>query len=203
MTPTTLATMPQRLRASAIPVMLRTVSEQYPAAISTPLVKMKQNPHLANFIRNALPAPVNQAHVVQIGLPQLFILVIRDSDLLQVTPQQWLAKRKKWRTCEYRQAYMEASIEQGVAWQIKLNRERRGYSQKELARRIASTQSAISRAEDPTYGRYRLETLVKVANAFDCALQIKFVPYSQLAKESDDLSPNALYAKSYSEEISL
>jgi len=117
-----------------------------------------------------------------------------------ITPGQWLAKRTKWRKREYRQAYMESAIEQGVAWQIRVNRERRQMSQRDLAHEIGSRQSAISRAEDTTYGRHRLETLVKIAHAFDCALQVRFVPYSTLAKDNDDLSPSALYASSYSEE---
>lgn len=117
-----------------------------------------------------------------------------------VTSGEWLAKRTKWRKPEYRHAYMESAIEQGVAWQIRVNRERRQMNQRDLAEKIGSRQSAISRAEDTTYGRHRLETLVKIAHAFDCALQVRFVPYSTLAKDSDDLSPLALYAPSYSEE---
>lgn len=111
-----------------------------------------------------------------------------------------LAKRPRWKNQEYRQAYMEAAIEQGIAWQIKVNRERRQWSQKDLARLIDTRQSAISRAEDPEYGRHRIETLTKIANAFDCALQVRFVPYSSLARDSADLSQDTLYAPSFDEE---
>jgi transcriptional regulator with XRE-family HTH domain len=125
---------------------------------------------------------------------------------LTISPHQTTAAdlkiRPRWRNIEYRQAYMEAAIEQGVAWQIKVNREQRQLSQKALAQRIGTRQSAISRAEDPEYGRHRLETLVKIANAFDCALQVRFIPYSTLARHSDDLSPDALYAPSFEEECS-
>lgn len=175
--------------------------EQYAADTPTSLITKNLNDLPKTFIRNAQLACDDQTHAVAITLSQIFVLVIHNPSLLQPTPRQWLEKRKKWHDSEYRQSYMEAAIEQGVAWQIKINREHRSLSQKELALRIGSAQSAISRAEDPSYGRHRLETLVKVANAFDCALQVKFIPYSQLAKDSDDLSPNALYAKSYIEEI--
>ncbi|MBU1690510.1 MAG: helix-turn-helix domain-containing protein [Gammaproteobacteria bacterium] len=131
----------------------------------------------------------------------IFIVLINNEKMLKTTPLQWLKKRRKWRNQEYRHSYMEAAIEQGVAWQIKINREKRNLSQGELANMIGSQQSAISRVEDTSYGRHRLETLTKIANAFDCALQVRFIPYSKLARDSDDLSPKALYAESYTEEI--
>ncbi|MDO8369605.1 MAG: helix-turn-helix transcriptional regulator [Candidatus Nitrotoga sp.] len=155
------------------------------------------------FIRNAIPAlaPISKILYVNGFQMNVFVFVALGEDVLRPTPRQWLAKKKKWADIEYRHLYMNAAIEQGVAWQIKNNRERRHLSQKALANCISTKQSAISRAEDPSYGRHNLETLVKIANAFDCALQVRFVPYSQLAEDSDDLSPDALYAKSYSEEI--
>jgi ribosome-binding protein aMBF1 (putative translation factor) len=200
MTPTTLPTTLEKLQDIGTGVMLHPLQEQYPVAMRPGFLKITPSSPKTTLIRNVLPASHSLDYVVHAEL-RIFVQVIQDPSTFQLTPRQWLAKRTKWRNCEYRRAYMEAAIEQGVAWQIKINRERRGLSQKELAKRIASTQSAVSRAEDPSYGRHRLETLVKVANAFDCALHVSFVPYSRLAKESDDLSPDTLYAKSYTEEI--
>ncbi|MDF3837173.1 helix-turn-helix transcriptional regulator [Cupriavidus basilensis] len=100
----------------------------------------------------------------------------------------------EWKDIEYRQAYLEESIEQGVAWQIKTNRQQRGLSQRDLADVIGTHQSAISRLEDPMSGLPNLETLVKVAHAFDCALSVRLISYAQLSVESDDLSPDALFA---------
>lgn len=109
-----------------------------------------------------------------------------------------LRERKEWLDIEYRQGYMEASVEEGIAWQIKVNRKTRKISQKELAARIRSKQSAISRLEDPSYGKYSLGVLMQIANAFDCALSVRFISYARLAIESADLSPKALYAESFS-----
>ncbi|HXA48566.1 MAG TPA: helix-turn-helix transcriptional regulator [Burkholderiaceae bacterium] len=95
---------------------------------------------------------------------------------------------------------MEASIEQGVAWQIRINRKKRNLSQDDLAELIGTNQSAISRIEDPEYGKHSLDTLVSVANAFDCALSVKFIPYSKLAEDSEDLGADALYAAPFTEE---
>lgn len=112
-----------------------------------------------------------------------------------------LNARPQWGDREYREAYMEAAIEQGVAWQIKINRKFRNMSQKELAAAIGTQQSAISRLEDPEYGAQSLETLLDVAKAFDCALLVKFISYSELAKESERLSETDQYAVPYSLDI--
>lgn len=98
----------------------------------------------------------------------------------------------KWRDVEYRQAYMQASIEEGVAWQIKANRKSRGMTQDDLAILLESKQSVVSRLEDPEYGAHSLDTLIKLANAFDCALSVRFVSYAKLASESEDLSEASL-----------
>jgi len=112
-----------------------------------------------------------------------------------------LSKRTNWNDREYREAYMEAAIEQGVAWQIRINRLKRGLSQADLARAIGTQQSAVSRQEDPEYGRHNLDTLVQIAKVFDCALLVKFVSYSMLASDSDSLSENDQYAVPFSQEI--
>ncbi|MCD6674883.1 MAG: helix-turn-helix transcriptional regulator [Burkholderiaceae bacterium] len=108
---------------------------------------------------------------------------------------------EKWRDPEYRHAYMEAAIDQGVAWQIRVNREERGWTQAELAQRIDSRQSAVSRLEDPEAGDVRLSTLKKVARALDCALIVRFASYSELASLSSDLGPDRLYAASFTDEF--
>lgn len=117
------------------------------------------------------------------------------------SPLNSLSRRPDWMDPESRQGYLEAAVEQGVAWQIRVNRQKRSMSQDTLAALIGTGQSAISRAEDPDYGGHSLDTLVKIAHAFDCALLVKFVAYSQLAADSEDLSPEALYAPTFNQEI--
>lgn len=112
-----------------------------------------------------------------------------------------LESKPEWADAEYRQAYAQAAVEQGIAWQVRVNRERRNLTQAELALRIGTRQSAISRMEDPEYGAHSLQQLVKVAHAFDCALLVKFVSFATLACESEHLSPDDLYAASYMEDI--
>jgi len=110
---------------------------------------------------------------------------------------------KKWTDKEYRQGYMEASVEQGIAWQIRANRKAKGWTQEQLALTLETTQSGISRLEDPEYGTHSIDTLLKLANAFDCALSVRFIAYSRLAEESVDLSEANLVAKGFDEEVIL
>jgi transcriptional regulator with XRE-family HTH domain len=107
----------------------------------------------------------------------------------------------RWHEREYREAYMEAAVSQGIAWQIKINRSERKMSQAELAGCIGTRQSAVSRLEDPEYGAHSLETLMSIAKAFDCALIVKFAGYSVLARESEYLSEENQYAPTYAQEM--
>lgn len=95
---------------------------------------------------------------------------------------------------------MEATVEHDIAWQIKVNRNARGWTQAALAEMVGTRQSSIARAEDTTYGRHSLPMLVKIAHAFDCALRVKFIPYSALAEEVLDTSVEALTVTPFSDE---
>ncbi len=108
--------------------------------------------------------------------------------------------QQSWLDDETREAYMEATVEQDIAWQISLNRKARKLSQAELAKRCKTRQSAIARIEDPTYGKHSIAVLVKVAHAFECALRVKLIPYSVLAEEIQDTSPETLTVASFSDE---
>jgi len=112
-----------------------------------------------------------------------------------------LLDRHEWREKEYRDAYMVEAVNQGIAWQIKINRESRGLSQKKLASLLGTQQSAISRLEDPDYGAHSLDSLKQVARVFDCALLLKLVPFSVLAADSEHLSPEDLFAAPYTSEV--
>lgn len=146
----------------------------------------------------------NRKHRLSTCLVAIFLVVMRlkkvqeVSQVKQVNP---LSKYPKLGDAEYRRAYLLASIEQGIAWQIKTNRTARALSQADLADALGVEQSAVSQLEDPAYGGHTVDTLIKLAEAFDCALSLEFVPFSALARDGRDLSPQALYAAPYSEEI--
>jgi ribosome-binding protein aMBF1 (putative translation factor) len=114
------------------------------------------------------------------------------------TVKPYPLKSREWMLDpENRQAYMVASVEQDIAWQVRINRERRGWTQKQLAKMIGTKQSAIARIEDPTYGKHSLVTLTKLAEAFNCALMLRLVNFEKFASETEDLSEDRLYIKPY------
>jgi len=63
-----------------------------------------------------------------------------------------------------------------VAAKIYEMRTHAGLSQIELAQRVKTSQSVISRLEDADYRGHSLRMLERVAEALDCRLQIVFVP---------------------------
>jgi transcriptional regulator with XRE-family HTH domain len=100
----------------------------------------------------------------------------------------------EWADVEYRQPAMEANVAHMIASQVRINREERGLTQAQLGSAMGTKQSAISRLEDPEGGDVLVSTLVKAAHAFDCALLVRFVDYSQFAAMTHDVRPERLYA---------
>lgn len=96
----------------------------------------------------------------------------------------------KWRSKPAaRHAYVKAEVATALSHQIRAIRLQRGWTQGELAKRLGTTQAAISRIEDPSYGRITIGTLLDLARAFDSGLQIKFV--SLVSMLNDTFVPNA------------
>jgi transcriptional regulator with XRE-family HTH domain len=73
----------------------------------------------------------------------------------------------------------------------------RDWTQNELGQRTGMAQETISQLESPSYGRFTLRTLKRLASAFDVALMVKFVPFSRLAGWETELSPEDLAVPSF------
>ena len=140
----------------------------------------------SSAIQNGMPerAPAFQPTVLPMTLPAI-------------------SSRTDWLDDEFREAYMEACVEQNLAWQIRFNRQQRNLDQEQLARIIGTKQSAISRMGDPNYGRHSIKSIVKIAHAFKCAVSIKLISYSELAEDSKRFSKKTAVVKSFEEEINL
>jgi ribosome-binding protein aMBF1 (putative translation factor) len=86
--------------------------------------------------------------------------------------EQWL------RDPEVKERYDELNAEFQIAEQILKARAKARVSQAELARRIGTKSTAISRIESPNYGRTSITMLKQIAKALGCELQIRLVPKS-------------------------
>jgi transcriptional regulator with XRE-family HTH domain len=100
---------------------------------------------------------------------------------------------------EYRREY-SADVGTGLAFQIKLLREKNGWTQEALAERTGKQQETISQWEHPDYGSYTLSSLKTLAAAFDVALMVRFAPFSEVVEWNANLTPDRLAPPSFAEE---
>jgi len=77
------------------------------------------------------------------------------------------------------------AVYRGLGTRIAEERARRRVSQRELAELTGTTQSAVSRLEGG--GRVpRLDTLLRVANALDCTLEVSLRPRTMIERGRTD-----------------
>ena len=74
------------------------------------------------------------------------------------------------------QAFEEEVANREVAQRIYELRQHAGLSQAELARRVGTTQSVISRLEDADYEGHSLAMLNRIAAAVERRVEIRFLP---------------------------
>ena len=105
-------------------------------------------------------------------------------------PRQLLSKsmektfRRLSSSLDERDAYVQAEVATALAHQIRAIRMQRGWTQAELAQRMGTRQHVVSRLEDPSYGRYTVQTLMQLSRAFDTGLQVRFVSFVTMFKDS-------------------
>jgi transcriptional regulator with XRE-family HTH domain len=105
--------------------------------------------------------------------------------------------RKAWRD-----SYVSAHISNTIAAQITKLRMLNGWTQTQLAEHSGMKQSRISALEDPNWENVEIATLKRLASAFDVALTVRFIPFSELAEWASSLSEDKLLIASYVEEAS-
>jgi transcriptional regulator with XRE-family HTH domain len=101
---------------------------------------------------------------------------------------------------KYRHAYMMNGVTTWIARQVRALREQRGWSQEDLGQKTKKPQSAISRVEDPDYGKLTLNTLFDLARAYDLPLLVQFVEWSDWLSRMNDSSTEGLQKESFSAE---
>jgi transcriptional regulator with XRE-family HTH domain len=83
------------------------------------------------------------------------------------------------RSKESREKLVSSNLDKGIAYQIRATRDEREMSQSQLALKAGMAQNNISRLESPDYGKHTISSLKRLADAFDVALVVRFVPFSQ------------------------
>ena len=78
------------------------------------------------------------------------------------------------------QAFEEEVANREVAQRIYELRQHAGLSQTELAKRVGTTQSVISRLEDADYEGHSLSMLKRIAEALNKRVEIRFLPAKRL-----------------------
>ena len=103
---------------------------------------------------------------------------------------------------EYRGAFVASQVNIGIPFQIRALRKQqdRNWDQKKLAEEAGMLQPRISAMEKPGYGSFTLETLMRLASAFDVALIVRFAPFSDLIRWSDKFSPDSFQIPSFEKE---
>jgi transcriptional regulator with XRE-family HTH domain len=101
----------------------------------------------------------------------------------------------------YRDSYVGAQIRIGVPFQVRALRTSRGWSQGELAQRAQMAQPRISEIEKPGERSLNIDTLLRLASAFDCAVAVSFVPFSQLVVSSESFDPGSFEVPTFQEEL--
>jgi len=87
------------------------------------------------------------------------------------TLKEYIAEQMK--SPEFKKAWENLDPEFQVLKAMIKAREKTGISQAELARRVGTKQSVISRLEHGAFSKATLETIKKMADALDMRLEIK------------------------------
>jgi len=108
---------------------------------------------------------------------------------------------EKLRDPEYRKAFVASQINIGIPFQIRaMLRNRPGWTQDAVARRAQMLQPRISGLMTPGKTRPNIETLRRLAEAFDCGLIVRFAPFSELARWSEEFDPESFSVPSFDED---
>jgi len=108
--------------------------------------------------------------------------------------------RSEFHDKEYRRIYADESLNTYIATQIKVLREQRDWTQAELAKEAGMAQPRIAVMEDINHSAWSLNTLKRLANAYDLRLAVKFESFSSLIPELEDFGRASLLRPSFADD---
>ena len=94
--------------------------------------------------------------------------------------------REEFKEKDYRHGYHDEFLNSRIAAQIRELRKRCGWTQRQLAEKIGTRQSGISRLEKSGYSGWSISTLRKLAETFDVALSVKFASFGDILRDIDE-----------------
>ena len=104
---------------------------------------------------------------------------------------------------DFRFQFTADFVHEFLSAQIRALRDKKGWSQGKLGHEAKGMEQAqVSRLEDSEYSGGSLNSLIRIAQAFDVGLLVRFVPFSKIVDATVDLTPNNIAPLSFEEEKS-
>jgi transcriptional regulator with XRE-family HTH domain len=107
---------------------------------------------------------------------------------------------QRLRRRRYRRAFLDSNIGVQIAAQLVALRISRAKSQEKLAKEIGMNQATISQMEKPDYRKYNTKTLMRFADFYDVALDVRFVSVKEHIKRILNQSPDAMAPAAFRDE---
>lgn len=108
--------------------------------------------------------------------------------------------KEAFKSKEYRHAYVDEFLNVSIATQIKVLREQRNWGQEQLAKEVGMKQPRISVMENVNYSSWSINTLRKLAKAFDLTLRVSFESFGERIKEIDRFNRETLERPSFDDD---
>lgn len=106
----------------------------------------------------------------------------------------------KLRDHQYRKRFVRARINFNIPFQIRSLMKQRGWTQDDLAKSAGMLQPRISAMLKAGKNKPNLETLCRLADAFDIGLEVRFAAFSDLVRWSDQFDPDNFNVSSFEED---
>jgi len=100
----------------------------------------------------------------------------------------------------YRHAYVDEYLNLSIATQIKVLREQRKWGQNDLAEKVGMKQPRISVMENVNYSSWSINTLRKLAKAFNLTLRVSFESFGSRVNDIAQFSRETLMRSSFEDD---
>jgi transcriptional regulator with XRE-family HTH domain len=104
------------------------------------------------------------------------------------------ARFQKFRNKDYREEFVSARIATAIGAQIAALRQKRGWSQQQLAEYAHMKQPRIALLETGDYESFSFSTLKRLAAAFEVAIRIDFLNFPDFLRWSESFDSESILA---------